>query len=422
MKILHLLGGSPTGGAALGTKFLHEGLLALGADSRVVGTSSSGGGGLDPYRPVPSLFPATLERQLRSKLEQSWIRLLYSRPGNEPFSPSLLGPPIGRSRWYKTADLLHVHWAGFGSLRLEDILRFSGPVVITLRDLWPVTGGCHYPLACEGYQKRCGSCPQIGPSRFGRPSTFDISAKGHNRRKSLFAKLGPRLVFVAMTPWAEMVLRSATVVAESNSIRAIPNAVEVTSLGMLRTDSARRDSNINSDAKICLVSAQSPNLGYKGMHVAVQALSKLPPEWLVFAFGHGSHWLARQCRDRRVRPFGFIRDRKLLGKLYSAADVYLLPSVQETFGKTVIESLYCRTPVAAFRSTGPGSLVKHGVTGVLADPFSAEALADAAQRATTLRHQRAFQVAVDELIAQSDPNAVARKHLSLYEEALAATF
>jgi glycosyltransferase involved in cell wall biosynthesis len=52
-----------------------------------------------------------------------------------------------------------------------------------------------------------------------------------------------------------------------------------------------------------------------------------------------------------------------------------MPSLQEAFGKTIIEAMACGTPVVAFNSGGPRDIVSHGIDGYLAKPFEPEDLA-----------------------------------------------
>jgi glycosyltransferase involved in cell wall biosynthesis len=73
---------------------------------------------------------------------------------------------------------------------------------------------------------------------------------------------------------------------------------------------------------------------------------------------------------------GMIRDKKLLRKIYNAADVFVAPSIQEAFGRTLIEAMACGVPVVAFDNSGPQDIVLHQETGYLALPFSSQSLAE----------------------------------------------
>ena len=66
----------------------------------------------------------------------------------------------------------------------------------------------------------------------------------------------------------------------------------------------------------------------------------------------------------------------LLAKVYSLSDVYLTTAIQEAFGKTVVESMACGTPVVCFDNSGPSDLVTHKKEGYLAKAFSTIDVAD----------------------------------------------
>jgi glycosyltransferase involved in cell wall biosynthesis len=76
-----------------------------------------------------------------------------------------------------------------------------------------------------------------------------------------------------------------------------------------------------------------------------------------------------------VHYLGQFHDDISLALVYSAADVMVVPSMQEAFGQTASESLACGTPVVAFDTTGLKDIVDHQVNGYLARPFVIEDLA-----------------------------------------------
>ncbi|MFB9325226.1 glycosyltransferase family 4 protein [Paenibacillus aurantiacus] len=68
---------------------------------------------------------------------------------------------------------------------------------------------------------------------------------------------------------------------------------------------------------------------------------------------------------------------KQLQQWYAASDVFLFPSPTETFGNVVLESMACGTPVVTASSGGVADIVEPMATGILCDPASPEAFADA---------------------------------------------
>ena len=77
---------------------------------------------------------------------------------------------------------------------------------------------------------------------------------------------------------------------------------------------------------------------------------------------------------------GRISNDRMLSVIYSAADVFVIPSLQESFGQTVTESLACGTPVVGFDTGGIPDMVRPGITGYLAPVGNAAELADAITR------------------------------------------
>ncbi len=54
-------------------------------------------------------------------------------------------------------DIVHLHWIN-NFLRVEDISKINKPIIWSLHDMNPFTGGCHYDEECEGYMSNCKIC------------------------------------------------------------------------------------------------------------------------------------------------------------------------------------------------------------------------------------------------------------------------
>ena len=108
---------------------------------------------------------------------------------------------------------------------------------------------------------------------------------------------------------------------------------------------------------------------YKGFDLLLEALQHLrDKEILICLFGK----INQDARSAIKLPnvsFGYVSDEKYLSAIYSAADVFVAPSRQEAFGKTLVESLACGTPVVCFDATGPKDIIDHKLTGYKAEAF-----------------------------------------------------
>ena len=114
---------------------------------------------------------------------------------------------------------------------------------------------------------------------------------------------------------------------------------------------------------------------------------------------------------------GRVSDDRILSLAYSAADVYAVASLQESFGQTVTESLACGTPVAAFASGGIPDMVRPGVTGYLAPTRDVAGLREAVRKLLADPAKRAEMSANCRRIAVEEYSldVQARAYAALYE-------
>ncbi len=175
MKVLHLIGGEFYGGAAKGAYLLHQGLIKLGVNSKVLTSSKE------------TFNDETVESIIRSKKEKilNLIRsqldymplYLYRNRQDHIFSNNLIGYDFTKHLLYEWADIINLHWVNGGFVRIKDISKISKPVVWTMRDMWPMTGGCHYTMDCNNYLTGCGKCPQLASDSKNDLSSWNIKRK-----------------------------------------------------------------------------------------------------------------------------------------------------------------------------------------------------------------------------------------------------
>ena len=159
MKILHVNRDTIEGGAARGAGRLLEGLRLQGADARMYVQRRSGD------NPSVTGPPAPFGKAMgfaRRKLE-SCIFAPSSIKMKGLFSPAFLPDRLSAHVSAFAPDVVHLHWVA-RMMRLETLRRLNAPIVWTLHDSWPFTGGCFLPLGCTRYRESCGRCPVLASS------------------------------------------------------------------------------------------------------------------------------------------------------------------------------------------------------------------------------------------------------------------
>ena len=103
---------------------------------------------------------------------------------------------------------------------------------------------------------------------------------------------------------------------------------------------------------------------------------RVPSRLLLVGDGPDLDGAVRRARDLglgdAVVPLG---EQEQVVPLLSVADLFLLPSAQESFGLAALEAMACQVPVVASRVGGLPEVIENGVTGFLHDPDDLEGMA-----------------------------------------------
>lgn len=410
MKVLHLVAGELSEGAAKGAFWLHKAQLELGIESQLLtsGKDKDGSEGVISLskNPIQIVKVAVLSRL------GNWPILFYRRRLTGIFNTGFSGINITRLDAYRDADIIHLHWIN-GLVSLKTIRNIKKPMVWTIRDMWPLTGGCHVTLSCRKYETGCGKCPQLKSRSKLDLSRFVVWAKQRS--------YPPQLHVVGISKWITSCIKRA-VVFQGFPVRTISNNIDSNTFSPIPSHEARRILKIPADKKIILIGAQRVTDYYKGFGFFLEALSKLKDtnSFHVVTFGRG----ASNAMVSSLVPqthLGFLSDSISLQLAYSSADVFVAPSLMDAFGKTLAESLSCGTPVVCFDATGPADIVEHMKTGYKAKPFESIDLARGIEWVFSLPKDKYEDIRLQSrhrAIELFDSRVIAKEYLELYNEIL----
>lgn len=265
-------------------------------------------------------------------------------------------------------DVLHIHDV-VTLLASADIsrLRSALPVVWTLRDVSPLSGGCISPFACTGFESNCASCPQVGQW----PLSSDPLEPALNLRSKQSAFRD--LPVIAPSDWmARMAERSSVPVKPARVIR---NFVDVDVFAPRPKAACRAALGWEERDRYVLVTSLTHGNPHKGGAEALRAIALSGTGARPVIIGRRAHELAATCPELRPVPMGWLRDSASLAIVTAACDVLAYPSFADNAPNAVLESLACGTAVAAFDVGGVGELAEHGTTGLLAPVGDLDALA-----------------------------------------------
>ncbi len=333
--------------------------------------------------------------------------------------PDFFTPEAWFHRLTKTVDydLYHIHDTPRTASPL--FIRWLSqrvPVLWTLHDCSPFTGGCLYPMDCPSFSHGCGRCPQL--KRWPLKTHFDFTPQMLQYKKETVTR--GNITAIAPSHWmADQAMRSG--VFESRPVH-IPYCVNSELFCPVNTRQARAEEGIPSDRFVILMSVHDLADERKGVVDAIAAIEALSFKPLVITFGSASDEVRSRFSDIDLRCLGFVEDRNTVAKYCALADVLLFPTYADNLPNSVLEAMACGTPTVGYSTGGMPDMIEHTHNGWLATtgniPGLTEGLEFARQNSEALGvwSEKCRSLAQSRFSQSSFLNA----HLSLYENVLRA--
>lgn len=322
--------------------------------------------GFKVLRKIDTIF-LQLEESMRYRLQKDM-----------PISFYRVGVRTEKHPLVKNADVILLHWiAGtfLSASGIKKLLKLGKPVILVCHDNWHFTGGCHVRMGCNRYRNGCGDCPQMhAGNRVSRRNPFtafpDWSERLCARKRKLYQD--ENVALISPSKWMDENVVSSIVFAGKNH-KVIPNPIDTRLFGPVEQCEARRQLDLPEDALVlaygAVNSVTSPYKGYHQLIEALQVFSELKQvnryeKTVLLVFGSRERKIVDEG-NYEIRYLGYLQEQEL-ATMYSATDVYLVPSLEDSFNNTVAECLACETPVAAFATGGIVDIIDHQRNGYLA--------------------------------------------------------
>jgi glycosyltransferase involved in cell wall biosynthesis len=336
------------------------------------------------------------------------------------FSTAEAGTDISSQPDISAADILHLHWTNSGYLSINNLKKLfetGKPVVWTLHDMWTFTGGCHYAGECDHFENHCGNCWMLRDA-----GSKDISYTGWERKNELL-KAAKNIVFVTCSHWLADVARTSSLLKDFR-IETIPNPIDTALFSPKDRNAARKKWKINPRSKIILFGAANILDRRKGITYLVSALDELKNNYpgledvAMVIFGKNKSFDVSGL-PFKVVELDVINSQDDLAELYSLADVFVTPAIEDNLPNTVMEAMACGTPVVAFNTGGIPDMVEHKQNGYLAEFKSAVDFAAGIHY--ILNSDRKEQLAANarnKVLTNFTNEIVASKYLKVYQSIL----
>jgi glycosyltransferase involved in cell wall biosynthesis len=397
-----------TGGAGIAAQRLHISLGRAGVESRIYfGTGEA----LDNTT-IPVFQSRTFLWRNVAALATSW-RNRRTAPGGFVTSPRWIRKtPIQAIG--KLPHVVNLHWVA----RWLDLPSFLGslpaelPIVWSIHDLIPVTGGCHYPGECDHFIRHCGNCPQLK-----RPAPSDETYRFFGIKERCYARLNLHLV--GNSEWTTTQIRRSGLAKYAKSVRTIHLGLDPEHYRPIDKLAARRLLGIPPKRFVIGFACSDLSEERKGGRLLLDAVEGLSEPPVLLTFGAG-RWA--DLNGPEILRLGVLQSSRLQSLFYSAVDVFATPSRVETFGNTALEAMACETPVVAYATGGLKDVVVNGETGLLeAQIGSVSGLTRMLQwmHGNPSERQKMGRAARTRVVEYFTDDLMATNYANLYQELLA---
>jgi glycosyltransferase involved in cell wall biosynthesis len=359
MKVAHLSHTDDGAGAGRAAYRIHSSLRELGVDSRMLvsekrtadpSVQAMSGTGLCHWR---SRVPEYLEaRAGRSLARDASVFLSPARYGY--FEPA-------REAVVREADVVATYWINGAFISPESLVAIDKPLLWRLSDVWPFTGGCHYPGSCKRFESMCGECPQLR-----QPGKEDAAYRLWQRKRNAWSTLD--LTVVAPSNWMAVMARRSSLFA-NRRVEVIPTGVDLKRYRPADRSAARARFGLPQDRLLIVFGAMSMTdhvrKGYRELRQALDVVARSPLSSKVLAVVFGNN--APLLEDLRLPAvsLGHLQRDDALIAAYNCADLVVVPSLEDNLPNVALEAMACGAPVVGFDVCGMPDIVVDGWNGRL---------------------------------------------------------
>ena len=290
--------------------------------------------------------------------------LVRNNLSNPLFSLLRNGSSISASNDMDASGLVnHFHWTP-GAIDCDSSFQNS-PLVWTLHDMWPFTGGCHHSLQCEGFVDRCEGCPQVR-----KPFRNQVSASSAEKTK--FINSVNSFAAVAPSDWMANTASKSQMLSDKR-IETIYNPVDEVFFESNKSNMSRERLGIPQESFLIGTSAanlRDPIKGFLNLLRLLTSVAERNPDkkFTLLCIGEGTN--SESQNNLQIVHTGFLANRSGVASAMGILDLFVSMSTADTAPLAIAEALASGVPIACNNAGGMSECTDSGRNGVLIDNLS----------------------------------------------------
>lgn len=245
-------------------------------------------------------------------------------------------------------DIIHLHNIHGYYINIEILFNYlkeaNKPVVWTLHDCWGFTGHCAYfdYVGCDKWKNGCDKCPQ----KEGYPTSkvFDNSKLNYEKKRELFTSV-KNMTIVTPSKWLANLVKESFL--GKYPVEVINNGID---LEVFKPTESNFREKYNLQDKFIVLGVASVWDERKGLKYFIELSKKLSNDYKIVVVGVNEN--QKKELPNNILAITRTNNVKELAEIYTAADVFVNPTLEDNFPNTNLEALACGTAVIVFNTGG----------------------------------------------------------------------
>ncbi|SDA11366.1 Glycosyltransferase involved in cell wall bisynthesis [Ruminococcus sp. YE71] len=264
--------------------------------------------------------------------------------------------------------IIHLHNIHSNDVNLELLFQYiretNTKVVWTFHDCWAFTGYCmHFDyIKCTKWYNQCCNCPQKKKYSW----FFDRSKELYQRKKRTY--INSNMVIVTPSKWLAALAKKSFL--RNHDIRVINNGIDL-SVFYPVISNWKKDHIVSKKYMVLGVSFEWSIK--KGINTIIYLSKHLNEDYQIVLVGTND--AIDKILPKNIITIHRTNNQKELAEIYSAADVFVNPTLEENYPTVNMESIACGTPVVSFDTGGSSEIVVEGC-GIIVEKENNKAMLD----------------------------------------------
>lgn len=336
----------------------------------------------------------------------------------EKFSMQCLLFPFGwkilEHEEFKKADVVHYHLIHNMFMSFYSFLELTKqkPSIWSIHDIWALTGHCIINQECEKWKNGCEECPY-------KEALFSIkhdkAAQMWRLKKDIYSKMDVDIVVAS--DYMKKKINESPLTNSFKRVHKISFGVDLNNFKPLDSIVCKRNFGIPDDDFV--IAFRAIDNGAKGMEYIKEMLSMLKPTRPITLLIVNDKGIFDDYKSNyNIVELDWVDDDERMAMVYGACDLFLMPSIAETFGLMAIEAMASARPVVVFDGTSLPSVTFAPECGVVVKKYDSKGLKEAIEKLMINEEERLYRGNLGRKLAEEhyDVNMYFNNILKLYKE------